>query len=113
MQQFLMDNVLPLAPRRKPVSLAQLLKQPPIEALYKYYEDALLELYKFYTTSSDKHRKGKHMLRSTNHLASTFDDQKELIAEAKQRSQKEAVSANKMGYEDFFRFANDFGIVTA
>lgn len=112
MQQFLMDNILPLAPRRKPISIALLLKQPPIEAIFKYYEDALAELYKFYTTSSDKHRKGKAMLRSTNRSAHSFDDQKEHIEEAKQRSQKENNSANRLGYNDFIRFATDFGLVT-
>eukprot|EP00981_Chlorochromonas_danica_P015277 scaffold11522_cov239-Ochromonas_danica.AAC.4 len=113
MQQLLMDNVLPLAPRRKPISVQYLLKQPPIEALFKYYEDALMELYKFYTMSSDKSRKGKHMLRSTTHMGSTFDDQRELIEEAKQRLRKESPSSHKMGYEDFIRFATDFGIVTS
>lgn len=112
MQQFLMDNVLPMAPRRKPITIQFLLKQAPIEALFKYYDVALMELYQFYTTSSDKNRKGKHLLRSTTQSASTFDDQKEMIEEAKQRLQKESNSSHRMGYDDFTRFANDFGLVT-
>eukprot|EP01031_Cornospumella_fuschlensis_P033828 gene33828-40929_t len=112
MQQFLMDNVLPLAPRRKPIAIQSTLKQPVIETLQKYYEDALMELYKFYTTSSDKNRKGKHMLKTTSTLGSTFDDQIDAIQEAKKKLNQESSSSNKMSYDDFIRFATDFGLVT-
>ncbi len=113
MQQLLMDNLLPMASKRKPVSIALLLKQPNIEAIFKYYEDSLQELYKFYTTSSDLDRRGKNMVRSMSHLAETFDDQREVFQEAKNRSSKDSSNApNRMGYPDFIRFANDFGLVT-
>ena len=112
MQQLLMDNVLPLATRRKPVTIALLLKQPHIEALFKYYEDALLELYKFYTTSADLRRKGNNMMRSTAHHVNIFEEEIGVIEEAKLRAARELSASNKMAYLDFIRFATDFGLVT-
>lgn len=114
MQQLLMDNVLPLAARRKPYSISQLLKQPHIEAILKYYEDALKELYKFYTTSSDIIQKGKNMASSLSHRAETFDQAKEMFDEAKIRTASHDLlyATTKMGYGDFMRFANDFGLIS-
>jgi len=116
MQQLLMDNILPLASRRKPYSISELLKQPHIEVIFKYYEEALKEIYKFYTTSSDIIQKGKNMISSTNQKIDTFDDAKELYAEVKKKrlagSQDGLNGATKMGYADFVRFANDFGLIT-
>ncbi len=112
MQQLLMDNVLPLALRRKPISIALLLKQPVIDTLFKYYEDALAELYKFYTTSSDLRQKGKGLLKSTTHVVDSFEDEFEINQQAKLKSYYESSAANKMGYADFVRFATDFGLVT-
>lgn len=116
MQQLLLDNILPMASRRKPISIAALVKQPHIELIYKYYEDALIELFKFYTTSSDLNKKGRTMMYSTSHLADTFDGQRAIIEEAKGRVQRGAADpnhSNRMGYHDFIRFANDFGLVTS
>lgn len=114
MQQLLMDNILPIAPRRKPISIQYLLKQTNIENLFKYYQDALFDIYKYYTTTSDLKIKGKNMLKSTT--TSTFDDQKEQIEEAKQRMLREYQmhnnSSNRLDYNDFFRFAHDFGIMS-
>lgn len=85
MQQFLMDNVLPLASKRKPVNINRsFLKLPQIEALFKYYEDALRTLYDFYGTTSDQIAKEKNIiLAAHNRTARTFDDQKGLIEEAR------------------------------
>jgi hypothetical protein len=112
MQQLLMDNVLPLATRRKPVTISLLLKQPVIETLFKYYEEALSELYKFYTTSADLRRKGNNLMRSTTHHIDVFDNEVELIEEAKLKASRELGNLNKMGYSDFLRFAKDFGLIT-
>ena len=62
MQQLLMDNILPLASRRVIVDLSSLVYQDPIEALYSYYEDSLLELFRYYATASDNLSKGKYMV---------------------------------------------------
>jgi hypothetical protein len=113
MQQLLMDNVLPLATRRKPVSIALLLKQPPIDALFKYYEDALFELYKFYITSADLRRKGNNMMRSTAHQIDIFENEIEQIEEVKMKAARELTASNKMSYLDFVRFATDFGLITS
>lgn len=112
MQQLLMDNILPNAARRKPVDITSFLKQPTIEALFKYYENALLELFKFYAMSSDQNQKGKNMIRATSNIVKTFDDQRGLIEEAKTRNHIQNSSSNCIGYADFMRFANDFAMTT-
>jgi hypothetical protein len=112
MQQLLMDNILPLAARRKPVSISSFLKQPTIETLMKYYESALTELFKFYATSSDQNLKGKNMIRATSNIVKTFDDQRGLIEESKSRSAIQNTSVHCIGYADFIRFATDFGLTT-
>lgn len=94
------------------MTVALLLKQPQIDALFKYYEEALHEIYKFYTTSSDLRKKGHNMLRSTAHTVDVFDNEVELIEESKLKAYRELTTANKMCFADFIRFSNDFGLVT-
>ena len=54
MIQLLMDNILPLADRRHPINISiSILKQPTVENLLKYFEDSLLQIFKFFTTESD------------------------------------------------------------
>lgn len=105
-----MDNVLPLASRRNPTSIATILKQPVIEGLFKYYEDALKQLFNFFATSSQQLTKGKNMVLSTRERTKTFDEQVNLIEEAKVRSHIQTSHANMLAYKDFLRFANDFGL---
>jgi hypothetical protein len=52
-QQLLMDNVLPLASRRKPLDVRPFLENSQVVALYQYYEDALFELFRYFATASD------------------------------------------------------------
>lgn len=117
MQQLLMDNILPLASRRKPVTIALLLRQPAIETIFKYYEDALQEIYKFYTVSSALNHKDKALQRSVTTSAATFDDQfEEMLAMEGETKGKDAIKevsrGHQMSHPDFIRFANDFGLVT-
>lgn len=112
MQQLLMDNILPMASRRKPVSIELLLRQANIEGIFKYYEEAIRELYKFYTTSSALSSKGKNLQRSVRSTSMTFDDQREAFEEVRVKNREET-SEHQMSYEDFIRFSNDFGMVTS
>jgi hypothetical protein len=50
------------------------MQQPQVEALLAYYEDALHEIYKFYSASSDT--KSRNMVQSLGVSAGTFDDHK-------------------------------------
>lgn len=101
-----------MASTRKPVSIAALLRQPVIENIFKYYEDALLEIFRFYTTSSDYSQKVKNMIKSTSKIGQTFDDTKESIQNTKQKASNKESTSNKMAYADFLRFANDFGLIS-
>jgi hypothetical protein len=109
-----MDNVLPLASRRVIVDLSALVHQEPVNALFTYFEDALMDIFKYYATAGDQLTKNKDMLKSTSVGSmlskKSFDDQKELFVEAKERSQLQNSLANQMGYSDFMRFASDFGM---
>ncbi len=112
MQQLLIDNILPLASKRNSTSIIPLLKQPAVESLFKYYEDSLLVLFQFFASSSDQRAKGKNMIKTTSNYVKTFDDQRELIEESKSREKIQNVSSKNMGYQEFLKFANDFGFCT-
>jgi hypothetical protein len=109
-QQLLMDNVLPLASRRKPMDITPFVQNSVVVALYQYYEEALFELYRYFATASDHNTKVRNMIRSTTSHAKTFDEQKEQILEAREVSRQQHATASLMCYNDFFRFAADFGL---
>ena len=112
LQQLLMDNILPLASRRKPIDITSYLQIPAITALNHYYKEALLEIFRFYATASEQSEKGKIMMRSTSSTANrlkTFDEQKEDMDEAKATSTLQNSLANRMDYNDFIRFGQDMG----
>lgn len=108
MQQLLMDNILPLAKRRRCIPLNSFVSQPMVESLFTYYHDALEEIFRHYANSSD--HKSRSMLKSMSAKSKTFDEEKVLIAEAKERSQTQAHAQNRMGYSEFLSFANEFGL---
>lgn len=112
MQQLLMDNILPMAQRREPKEIFSILKLQSVEALIKYYEDALFSLFKFYAATSDQNIKEKNLIQATSKNVRTFDEHKELIQLAKEKCNIQSSESRQMGYSDFLRFANDFGIVS-
>lgn len=86
MQQILMDNILPLANKRIPLNIANtVLKSPNMDAMYAYYESSLRDLYDFFASASEKSLHGKNMIISTCSTGKTFDEQAELIEEARKR----------------------------
>ena len=110
MQQLLMDNILPMAARRRPVSLASFMTQPIIEELFDYYQEALQEIFRYYANNSDNI--SRNMIKSTAAKSKTFDEQKSLIAEAKERNQASSSYSAQMSYAEFLGFSNDFGLAS-
>jgi hypothetical protein len=110
MQQLLMDNVLPMAARRRPVSLASFMLQPIIEELFEYYQEALQEIFRYYANNSDNI--SRNMIKSTASKSKTFDEQKNLIAEAKERNHTPHTYSAQMSYAEFLGFASDFGLAS-
>lgn len=128
MQQLLMDNILPLAPRRKPTDVSSLLKTAPVYELFKYYEDALLQLFRFYATSSVKSASARTMIKTTSGAGNkSFDEHASVSASNNGPSSSSSSSsyftnkksgsaanenslANSIGYADFVKFSSDFGL---
>lgn len=113
MQQLLMDNILPLASRRKPIDINSFLLNAGIGQLYTYYKDSLNELFRFFATHSEQDKKVRSMVKSTSGStkAKSFDEEKDLISEAKRRLTSQG-PGQKMGYHEFMRFSSEFGIVS-
>ncbi len=107
-----MDNLLPFAMRRKPIDLSFAMHHPSICQMFEYYSDALMDIFQFYALSGDNKDKGKNMIRTTGAKNKTFDEQKELIAMAKELELLQSQSSHQMNYTDFMRFANDFGMMS-
>jgi hypothetical protein len=129
MQQLLMDNILPLAPRRKPTDVSSLLKTAPVYELFKYYEDALMQLFRFYATSSVKSASARTMIKTTSGAGNkSFDEHASVSASNPGPSSSSSSSssyftnkksgsaanenslANSIGYADFVKFSSDFGL---
>lgn len=105
-----MDNILPMAARRRPVSLASFMTQPLIEELFEYYQEALQEIFRYYANNSDNI--SRNMIKSTAPKSKTFDEQKSLIAEARERNQTPNLYCAQMSYAEFLAFASDFGLAS-
>lgn len=105
MQQLLMDNILPLASRRRPLTAQSIMSQRPVETLLTYYVDALTEIYRFYAASSEI-----KMVPTNNaqQKGMTFDDLKE---ESSRDKSVAAKPGSEMSYPDFLRFAGDLGFL--
>jgi hypothetical protein len=112
MQQLLMDNILPLASRRIPVDITQVLAQPAVEALYSYYKDSLTEVFRFLAVTSDSFLKSKNMTLTNNGINGaprTFDEQAIIFEIARSKGKQQNANAHEVGYQDFVRFCNDLG----
>eukprot|EP01038_Epipyxis_sp_PR26KG_P014795 gene14795-19879_t len=94
MQQLLLENILPLASRRAPISVSKLMNQSPIESLFKYYEDSFLELFMFYCSSTEGAGKSKNITTSYHSSQKTFDEQNPDLAQGLQESPNNRTRAN-------------------
>jgi hypothetical protein len=112
MQQFLMDNLLPMAQRREPQSISHILSEPGVEGLLRYYDTGLENMFKHFAASGDQLVKNRNMVKATCKAVRTFDDQVGLIQEAHVRCQQQHASSKNMAYVDFMKFSNDLGLVS-
>lgn len=107
MQQLLMDNILPLACRRKPADVSSVIRQPVVVELYDYYKKALKQLFRFYATSSANNAGSKALLKNTFEKEKSFDESKQRIDKLKK---SENSLSDSIGYGEFVRFSSDFGM---
>jgi hypothetical protein len=113
MQQLLMDNILPMAHRRVPKSIAAtVLKEPGIEHVFKYYEGSLQQIFKYFAAASDQLAKDRNMVKATQHLVKTFDDQVQQIQKANARCAQQNAVSKLMSYADFLKFSSDLGLIS-
>lgn len=113
MQQLLMDNILPMAHRRIPKSIATtILKEPGIEHILRYYESSLLSMFKHFAAASDQLTKDRNMVRATQHIVKTFDDQIQQIQKANARCVQQNAVSKMMSYSDFLKFSSDLGLIS-
>jgi hypothetical protein len=113
MQQLLMDNILPMAHRRLPKSIATtILKEPGIEYLLKYYDSSLSAIFKHFAAASDQLAKDRNMVKATQHIVRTFDDQVRQIQRANARCVQQNSVSKMMSYADFLKFTSDLGLVS-
>jgi len=112
MQQLLMDNILPLAQRREPTSIASIMSEPAVEALLKYYDSSLHSMFKHFAAASDQLLKDRNMVKATRNTVRTFDDQVQQIQQANARNQQQSAVSKQMSYADFLRFTSDLGLIS-
>lgn len=113
MQQLLMDNILPMAHRRIPTSIAAtVMREPGIEHLLKYYESSLTSIFKYFAVVSDQLTKDRNMVRATQHIVDTFDDQIQQIQKANVRCVQQNAISKLMSYIDFLKFSSDLGLIS-
>ena len=111
MQQFLMDNILPLAKRREPKSVRHILRAPEMESLLKYYERSIDSMFQCYVITADHAQKERNLVKATSNIVRTFDDQMGLIDEARARDHVQQQFGSQIGYAEFMKFVSDFGLV--
>ena len=113
MQQLLMDNILPMAHRREPQSIATtVLKEPGIEHILKYYESSFQSIFKYFAAASDQLTKDRNMVRATQHIVKTFDEQVQQIQKANARCVQQNAVSKMMSYIDFIKFSSDLGLIS-
>ena len=117
MHQLLMDNILPMAARRRPFSMSSFVNQPGIVVLFEYYNEALNEIFKHYGKNAES--LSKRMFKTSVATSKSFDEEKQLIAESQlftktQREENKKTFSKKnetrLAYGEFLKFASDFGL---
>ncbi len=126
MRQLLMDNVLPFASRSSELSLqtSRVISLSEVVSLKYYYEDALRHLFDYYSSLTSNKAKLKLLTRTTNAANGLFDENtgvvesrnmshitKELFGIGKgEDTNRTATKKFNLGYEEYLRFCNDFGL---
>jgi hypothetical protein len=113
MQEFLMNNILPNASRRKPMDIRELMAEPFFEALYQHYEEPFLGLFKYFSATSEKSSKVTGFHKSAGGVGDKpFDQGADEMSIDTRRNRKKALGNNQMTYPNFIHFATDFGLLT-
>lgn len=112
-QRLLMDNVLPLAARRAPVSVEPYLENEDVSALFGYYSDALEQIFQFYATS-DK-RTARAMVQqavASGNLTGPYSSSSLTVAGRSPGRATRTSNSMKdaLGYAEFLKFASDFDL---
>lgn len=113
LQQLIMENIIPYASKRRVIDVSSVLRQYEIERQYKYYEDSLLEIFRAYASAADHNSKRNLLLKSTmkvSHTKATFDSLNSEKKSSMLASPLKNSLANHIGYQDFIRFAGDYGL---
>ena len=114
-QQLLMENILPLAHRRNPQTIENQLRAGQNAMLRTYFNEALLELYKFYAAESQNEEKNTS---NTTVQAKDFDELGAQSARSRnvRRSSvmfsfnsTEYASTKSLSYIHWMKFCSDFG----
>lgn len=121
-QQLLMENVLcpGLAERRTPKldDLKRAVEESEVQSLLEKYEEATKQIFRFYATA--KYQKTKDILaehRRDSHIGEKDFDAMRLehtkaVAGWRDREWRRNPKLQALGYNDFFKFASDFDLVT-
>lgn len=130
MKQLLMDNVLPFASRSRDFSqqMQKVLSLNEVLSLKHYYEDALRHLFDYYSALTSNKAKLKLLTKTTNAAKRLFDERSEdtlgsrnatdtngpaaslISTKRTQFFETKSASYFTLGYEEYLRFCNDFGL---
>jgi len=110
-QRLLMDNILPLASRRRPDAVDMFIMNDDVNRLFDYYREALEQIFAFYATS-DK-RTTAAMIAANNASSSRISNSSMLGYSGRSPGRAtKAVNSMKgaLGYQEFLKFASDFDL---
>jgi hypothetical protein len=108
-QRLLMDNILPLASRRRPDAVDMFLENEDVNRLLDYYRDALEQIFAFYATSDKRTHAAMAAYAGTRGGSSLGYSGKSPMRATK------AVNTMKgaLGYGEFLKFASDFDLANS
>ena len=119
MLHLLMDNILPLANRRKPEDLQAIIFSPPIETMFLFFEDALVQVFDFYSAAFANRQGSKNMMRTIVGTNKSFEYMQQQADKKEEDNIDDTTQitgsgvaklGTSIGYEEFMRFSVDFGL---
>lgn len=110
-QRLLMDNILPLASRRRPDAVDMFIMNDDVNRLFDYYREALEQIFAFYATN-DKRTTAAMM--AANNASSSRTSNSSMLGYSGRSPGRATKSVNSMkgalGYQEFLKFASDFDL---
>ena len=101
--QLLMENILPLASRRQPESIASLMEDPEVQGIFEQFGEALRQIFLFYADLSER-RLRKEAARAAEKLRSP--GAKAHAPKPRRTRYDEPIA--EMHYEEYQRFMSDY-----